>query len=72
AIKFCNFDTDKPLASNLMMGIVALDSVSIALNYVFGHVFMVSSVEDAGEVDVIFQSVWYHKVHLGISALLLL
>jgi diguanylate cyclase (GGDEF)-like protein len=55
-----------------MMGIVALDSVSLALNYVFGHVFTVSSVEDAGEVDVIFQSLWYHKVHLGISALLLL
>ena len=72
AIKFCNFDTDKPLASNLMMGIVALDAVSLALNYVFGHAFTVSSVEDAGEVDVIFQSLWYHKVHLGISALLLI
>ncbi len=70
AIKFCNF-AEKPFVSNLMMGIVAIDAVNLALNYVFNHVFSVSVVEEGGEVDVVFQSLWYHKIHLGISALLL-
>lgn len=69
-IKFCNFLQGKSSASNLMMCIVAFDAINIAMNYVFGHVFSVTLVEEAGDAYVLFDSLWYHKVHLSISALL--
>ena len=71
SLKFCNYEFRHPLFRPLLLGMVAFDTISVSLNLVFDHVFMVTTEPAADGVDVIFHSLWYHKVHLAISAILL-
>ena len=71
SLKVCNYEFRQPLFRPLLLGMVAFDTISVSLNLVFDHVFMVTTEPAADGVDVIFHSLWYHKVHLAISAILL-
>ena len=70
-LEFCNFDVKKSVLSKVLLGLVVIDSVSLVLNFAFNHVFVLSLAEVEGKMAVQFDSMWYHFVHLGISAVLL-
>ena len=68
AIKYCDFKFKRSKLRWAMMGIAFFDAVNLILNYFIGHAFNVM-VEDGG---VVFESLWYHKVHLALSAVFVL
>ena len=75
SIEYCGFKLKRSLLRRILASFAIADSVSVALNYVFGHVFEleVRALPDADSgVYVAFVSLWYHKVHLAISALFVL
>ncbi len=72
ALEYCSIDMRRNLADKVMMGFLIVDVVNLALNYAFNHVFSVSEVYEDGKVNIVFESLWYHKIHLFISAVLLL
>lgn len=72
SLKFCNADFKLPFTRNLILGLVSFDTISVSLNLLFDHVFAVTTEAAAdGSIDVVFHSLWYHKIHLLISAVLL-
>ena len=77
-VKYCHFEQYKPLVGKVTQALAAIDAISIALNYVFGHTFEVSVAAGAGSnngtpgSNIVFTSLWYHKIHLLISAVFVL
>ena len=70
SLEYCSFRIRHPAIGYFMAGIMGLDVVSVALNYLWGHVFTLEYVTTAEESGYVFQSLWYHKIHLLISAAL--
>ena len=70
ALEYCNYKLKHPLITQVMMGAMCFDVVNLALNYVFNHVFTLQYVMTDGTYSLLFQSLWYHKVHLAINAVL--
>lgn len=70
SLEYCNFRIRHPAIGYFMTSIMGLDVVSVALNYLWGHVFTLEYVTTAEESGYVFQSLWYHKIHLLISAAL--
>ena len=67
ALEYCHFDIKRVLNDKIMMGIMVFDVASLALNYVFNHAFVMTSELVGEETEVVFISLWYHKVHLIIN-----
>jgi len=75
ALEYCGFEFKKSALRPVLYGIVMFDCISLSLNYLFGHAFDVMVLPEKTSYDglyVVIVSLWYHKVHLVISALLII
>ena len=83
-IKYCHFEHYRPLLNKILLALTAVDAVSVASNYIFKHTFDIS-IGDVGTHDgipgipgalgmdnVVFTSLWYHKIHLAVAGLFVL
>lgn len=70
ALEYCNFNIRRDVLTKVMMAVMVVDVVSVPLNYVFNHVFLLQPGTVDGETTILFTSLWYHKIHLAISGLL--
>ena len=70
ALEYCNVNFKRQIISKIMMGAMCVDIVNISLNYLFNHVFILTSVAGEDGVTIVFESLLFHKFHLVINFLL--
>ena len=70
SLQYCDFEF--PRVEKLSYLIILADSISVALNPVFGHVYELQKTEiKPGHYFYSLDSGWYHYVHLGLSFLII-
>ena len=52
--------------------LLLLDSVSVLLNPLFGHVFAIRDAADTAQIPYYLESHWYHYIHLVLSFIVVL
>lgn len=70
-LKYCNYTSSKSLVPKFMLGITVADVINVLFNYIFNHVFTLNVVVEEGVRSVVFESLFFHKIHLFVSFVLL-
>ncbi len=71
--QYCGFGPLRPLYRNIIVAVLTADSISVFLNIIFVHCYTLEeTVLESGEIYYVLNSRLGHKIHLAISAIILL
>ena len=69
---YCGYQYKLDTVKKVLLGIAVFDALNILINWFTGHVFILTDTVNEGGADIGFVPAWYHKIHLILSAVLIL